>query len=317
MSALWLKAITCLNLVDFTETSAEALAEKLQAQRFSPCTSVERERHGFVPAFEQEALVRKVKDVFWMQIMSEVKPIPGAVVKRLLRDKVEKVEKEEIRKVSKKEKKEFKEVIVDELVANAVPVQSTLTIMLDPVAKLIVFSSTSNKRVEHAMTLLLRCLDNLNMSRMQFAKTIQGQMSALLLDEDSSIFKTDSSLVLKGPGSPAASVRFSQHSLAGPEVITHLNAGLRPVALELGWLERLSFVLTDTFEIKKLTFLELVTKEFEESAPEDPEALIDGMLMLQNGELREMVAELSAWFGGAADEAAGTEQAAAPEKASA
>lgn len=308
---LWLRAITCLNLIDFPNTSAEDLAEKLEAQRFSPCSSIERERHGFVPAFEQESLVRKVKDVFWMQIMSEVKPVPGSVVKRLLREKIAEVEKEELRKVPKKEQKELKEIIIDELVANAVPVQSTLTIMLDPTAKLMVISSTSNKKVELTMTLMLRCLDKLNMSRMHFAKTIQGQMSELLLDEDSSIFKTDSSLVLKGPGSPAASVRFTQHSLAGPEVITHLNAGLRPVALELSWMDRLSFVLTDNFEIKKLTFLELVTSEFESAQPEDPEELIDAMLMIQTGELREMVAELTAWFGGVADESAVAVQATA------
>jgi recombination associated protein RdgC len=304
MSGLWLKAITCLNLTDFPNMSAEQLAEKLEAQRFVPCTSLERERHGFTPAFEQESLVRKVKDVFWLQIMSEVKPVPGSVVKRLLRERITKIEQDEGRKVGRKEQKELKELVTEELVSKAVPVQSVLTVMLDPTANMMVVSSTSTKKVELATTLLLRCLDNLNAKRMQFAKTIQGQMSALLLDEDSSVFKTDSSLVLKGNGSPAATVRFAEHSLAGPEVITHLNAGLRPVALELDWKERLSFILTDNFEIKKLTFLELVTSDFESAKPEDPDELIDAMLMIQTGELREMVAELTDWFGGAAEAAA-------------
>lgn len=316
MSNVWLRAITCLNLSNFPNITAEALSEKLEAQRFVPCASLERERHGFTPAFEQESLVRKVKDVFWLQVMSEVKPVPGSVVKRLLRERVLKVELEESRKVGRKEQRELKEEVTDELVSKAVPVQSTLTVMLDPTANLMIISSTSNKRVELALSLLHRCLDDLNASRMQFAKTIQGQMSELLLDEYSSVFATDSSLVLKGLGSPAATVRFAQHSLAGPEIITHLNAGLRPVALELGWKERLSFVLTDNFEIKQLTFLELVTTEFESAKPEDPTELIDAMLMVQNGELKEMVAELTDWLGGAAEVEA-TATPAAPEQAAA
>jgi recombination associated protein RdgC len=301
MSGLWLRAITCLNLIDFPKLSAEELAEKLEEQRFVPCSTLERERHGFTPVFEQESLVRKVNDVYWLQIMSEVKPVPGAVVKRLLRERITKITEEEGRKVGKKEQKELKELVIEELVSKATPVQSKLTIMVDPTTKMLVISSTSNKKVDLTYKLLLKCLDDLNMTPMQFAKPIPGQMSELLLDEDTSLFKTDSSLVLKGPGSPAASVRFAQHSLAGPEIITHLNAGLRPVELELAWKERLTFVLTEKFEIKKLNFLELVTSEFESAKPEDPVELIDAMLMVQTGELREMVADLTDWLGGAAE----------------
>jgi recombination associated protein RdgC len=302
MSGLWLRAITCLNLIDFPKFSADDLAEKLDEQRFSPCSTLERERHGFIPVFEQESLVRKVNDVLWLQIMSEVKPVPGAVVKRLLRERIAKISEEEGRKVGKKEQKELKELVIEGLVSTAVPVQSTLTIMIDPSAKMLVISSTSNKKVDLTYKLLLRCLDDLNMTPMQFAKTIPGQMSELLLDEDTSLFKTDSSLVLKGPGSPAASVRFAQHSLAGAEIVTHLNAGLRPVELELSWKDRLTFVLTEKFEIKKLNFLELVTSEFESTKADDPVELIDAMLMVQTGELREMVTDLTDWLGGAAEE---------------
>lgn len=317
MSDLWLKAITCYNLTNFQCASAEALAEMLEAQRFQPCSSLERERHGFVPPFEQESLVRKVKDVYWLQVMSEVKPVPGSAVKRLLRERIEKIQQEEGRKVGRKEQKELKESVIDELVANATPVQSSLRIMLDPTAGIMVIGSTSNKKVDLALKLMLRCIDDLPVTNMQFAKTIQGQMCQLLLDEETSEFVTDSSLTLKGPGSPAATVSFSKHSLAGPEVITHLNAGLRPVSLELGWKGRLSFVLTDKFAIRKLNFLELVTSSLEGSEPEDPQELVDAMLLIQNGELRDMVAALTEWLGGPATEESKAAEAAAQAAATA
>lgn len=300
MNGLWLKALTCLTLTDFPVMSADSLSEKLEAQRFAPCQSVERERHGFIPAFEQESLARNVNGVFWVQIMSEVKPVPGSAVKRLLRERVAELEQKESRRVGRKEQKELKEQIVDELVQKAVPVQSTLTIMLDPATNLMVVGSTSTKKVDLALKLLLKCIDGFNPAYMRFEKSAQNQMTELLMDEETSIFTTDSSLVLKGLTAPAATVRFTKHSLAGPEVITHLHAGLRPVSLELGWRERLSFVLTDKLEIKSLNFLELATKEVDEAPPEDPALLIDAMLMVQTGEVRAMLTDLSDWLGGPA-----------------
>lgn len=298
MNGLWLKALTCLTLTDFPVMPAETLAEKLEAERFVPCQSIERERHGFIPAFEQESQVRKVNDVFWVQLMSEVKPIPGSAVKRLLRERVTELEQKEVRRVGKKEQKELKEQIIDELVQKAVPVQSTLTIMLDPSKNLMVVGTTSTKKVDLALKLLLKCIDGFNPAYMRFEKSVQAQMTELLMDEESSIFATDSSLVLKGQTAPAATVRFAKHSLAGPEVVTHLNAGLRPVSLELGWRDRLSFVLTEKLEIKSLNYLELVTSELEAAPPEDPAELIDAMLMVQTGEVRAMMADLSDWLGG-------------------
>ena len=309
MAGMWFRAVTCFNLTEFPNVTSDALAEMLDEQKFVPCGELDREMHGFGPAFGQDSLVRKVKDVFWIQVFSEVKPVPGALVKRRLAERITKIEEEEVRTVGRKEKKELKEMVIDELLAKAEAVQSSLTIMVDPTAKLLVVGTTSKKKTETALTLLLRCVDKFSFARMEFSKTIAGQMSELLLDEATSEFVTDSSLVLKGPGTPAASVRFTQHSLAGPEVLTHLNAGLRPVALELSWRERLSFVLSDEFDIKKLSFLELVTSDFDSAKPEDPDELIDAMLMIQTGELREMVFALTDWLGGAPEKAMNSESA--------
>ena len=304
MAGMWLKAITCFNLTQFPALSTEDLTAAVEAERFTPCSSMERERHGFTPVYEQESLVRKVGDVFWMQLKSEVKPIPGAIVKRMLAERIKEIEQRDARKVARKEKKELKEEIIDEMIATALPVESYVTVMVDPKAKLLVIGTASAKRAERVLVQMMRCIDNLGFSRMEFAKTIPGQMSNLLLDEESSEFVTDSSLVLQGPGSPAATVRFAKHSLAGAEIVNHLNAGLRPIELELGWQERLSFVLNERFEIKRLAFLDLVTSDFENAKPEDPGELIDAMLMIQNGELREMIVALTAWLGGPAEKAA-------------
>lgn len=302
MSGLWLKAITCYSLTDFPKLSVAELEDALSAQRFTPCGELDRERHGFTPAFEQQTLVRKTDDVLWLQVMSEKKPVPGKVVKRLLAERVAKIEKEEVRKVGKKEKKDLKEMVIDELVAKAHPVQSTVTVMIDLKAQRLLVGAVSNKICELVMSLMLRCIDGFAPKRMEFGAKVTKQMANLLLDEDTSQFETDSSLVLKGPGTPATTVSFAKHSLASNQIIAHMNAGLRPVSLEMSLGQRVSFVLTDTFGIKRINYLDLVTSEFESAKPEDADELTDAILLVQVGELRKVIDGLLMWVGQAPDE---------------
>lgn len=299
MSGPWLKSLTCFSLVDFPLIGAAALGECLHKESFVPCSTLERERHGFTPAFGQEEMVRQTASVMWLQMRSERKAVPGATVKRLLEERIKVIETEEARKVGRKEKKEMKQAVVDELVAIAPPTQSTVTVLLDQANARLIVGSSSNKVVERVLSLMLKCVDGLNFARVDFGNVVTAEMANLLLGADSGAFATDSSLILKGPGSPAATVRFAKHSLSTPEVASHLNAGMRPVELELGWDGRLSFVLTENFGIKKLTYLELVTTSFESSLPEDPIECLDAVLLLQAGEIAAVVDELTAWFSAA------------------
>lgn len=308
---LWLKALTCFTLTEFPAVSAQELDNVLAAQRFVPCGELDRESHGFTDVFGKEGLVRETQGVFWLQLKSEKKIVPGAVVKRKLAERVAKIEKEEARKVGKKEKKDLKEMVIDELVAKAMSTESVVTVMIDPAGGHLLVNSASNKTAELVMTYLLKCIDGLSYARTEFGTDLSKAMSDLLLDPDTSEFTTDSSLVLKGPGSPASTVRFAQHGLASSEIANHLNAGLRPVALELGYKDRMSFILTNPFTIKKLTFLELVQTQLENANAEDPDELTNAILLIQVGELRAILAALVEWLGLPSKDGKAAEQEAA------
>lgn len=302
MSALWLKNITVFNLAKFPQISTDDLNDALETHRFVPCSKLERESHGFTQAFGQESFVRKTGAVYWVEVLSEQKVVPGAVVKRLLVERILKIEQEEARKVGKKEKKAIKEALVDELLATALATQSSTVVMIDTEAGYVLVNSTSSKKCDLIASLLVHTIDGIELSRPDFNNSIATEMANLLVSEEESVFVTDSSLLLKGPGSPAATVRFAKHSLQTPEVVAHLTAGLRPAAMELLYNDRIGFVLTDPFAIKGLKFTDVVQDELGDT-PEDAEELLDGVLTLQAGELKALIADLKAWLQKEPDEA--------------
>lgn len=298
MSApMWMKNLTVFRITKPMSLTQDALDDALALHRFTPCSAQEREQHGFTPAFEQETLSRQSEPgVFWVELTSEHKVVPGAAVKRLLAERIQKIEEEEQRKVSKKEKKELKELLIDELLATALTTRSRTLAVLDLVKGYVILNTSSSKKADLVASMLINCLPDLNLNRPEVADSVATAMADLLVSEDEQVFRTDSSLLLKGPGSPAASVRFAKHSLQTPEVLAHLKAGLRPAAMELTYNDRLNFTLTDPFAIKGLSFHDIVTEDVE-AGSEDASVLLDSTLTIQTAELRDLLADVFSWLG--------------------
>lgn len=297
---MWLKNLTCFTLTKFPEVSVEALEEMLEEHRFVGCGPMDRDAHGFTNLFGQDTLTRTAGDAFWFQIRSENKLLPGAAIKRALADRIEEIQQRECRKVGGKEKKRLKEEIIDEMLPTALKVQSVVSAMIDPKGGYILVDAASSKKADLVIAMLLQAIEGLESERMDFPNSLQGKMADLILSEDEFVFTPDSSLVLKGPGSPAESVRFAKANLGMPEVAAHLSRGLRPVALEMTWNDRITFTLTEPFGVRKLNFLDLVKEDMGE--PEQEDEIINALLTLQAGELRNLFKDLRDWLGDEGDE---------------
>jgi len=68
-------------------------------------------------------------------------------------------------------------------------------------------------------------------------------------------FIIDEDLELQAIDQSKATVRYSRHTLEGKEIRAHLSAGKYVTRLGLTWNDRISFVLTDKLQIKRLDFL--------------------------------------------------------------
>ena len=296
MKNLWMKSVSCFNLIQFPVYTSAKLDDFLQKQLFSPCGAIEREKSGFIAPFGHDSLVWVVGEFMWLQVKSEKKILPTSVVVKELDERIKGIEAEQGRRVGRKESREMKEQLTDELLAKAMVSESYTNILIDTTQNLLLIGTSSVGAGEAILKLLLKCVTGLDFQRIEIDGLISKKMAELLIDSDASLFTTDSSLVLKGKGSPAPTVKFAKHSLASSEVEAHLKAGLSPIALELGWTERMSFVLTDPFAIKSINYLELSTSDLGESSAESEAEIIDATLLLQAAELRAMLKDLFVWI---------------------
>jgi recombination associated protein RdgC len=89
-------------------------------------------------------------------------------------------------------------------------------------------------------------------------------------------------------------VRYAKHPLDIDEVRGHIEAGKVPTKLAMSWSGRVSLLLTDLFQIKKISFLEGV---FENTSGEK-EDKFDADMAIATGELSQLIPDLLDALGG-------------------
>ena len=110
-------------------------------------------------------------------------------------------------------------------------------------------------------------------------------------------FSIDQDLELRSPDN--AVVRYAKHTLEGDEVRQHIAQGKVVTRLALTWRDKISFVLNDKLQIKRLVFLDIL-KEQSEGQSENDDERFDLDFTLMTGELAELITDLMLALGGEA-----------------
>ena len=106
-------------------------------------------------------------------------------------------------------------------------------------------------------------------------------------------FSIDRECELKAPDETKAVVRYARHPLDSEEVQGHIEAGKLPTKLAMSWDDRVSFVLTEGLQLKKVAFLDT---EFEGQTQDDGGFAAD--VAIATGELSQLIPDLIAALGG-------------------
>ena len=110
-------------------------------------------------------------------------------------------------------------------------------------------------------------------------------------------FTIDQELELRATGESKATVRYANHALEGEEIQAHIAEGKRATRLGLTWNDRISFVLTEQLQIKRLEFLDIIKEESTAIAESDDE-MFELDFTLMTGELANMLNDLIEALGG-------------------
>ncbi len=110
-------------------------------------------------------------------------------------------------------------------------------------------------------------------------------------------FSIDQDLELRSSGDNPGAVRYVRHPLEGKEIRDHISAGKTAIRLGLTWNDRISFMLTEHLQVKRLAFLDII-KEEHQTQTEDAGEQFDIEFALMSGELALLLADLTTALGG-------------------
>ena len=152
--------------------------------------------------------------------------------------------------------------------------------------------SASERRAEELVETLRDTLGSLAVQKVDTERSPSACMASWLMQSDAAgAFSIEQDLELQS-GEPAKSiVRYRRHPLDGKEVRAYVAGGKRPTQLGLTWNGRISFVLTEKLQIKRVEFLEVAPEGGDEDEIDAAEQF-DLDFAVMAGELAKLLAEL-------------------------
>lgn len=269
----------------------------LDAARFVGCAATQPLSAGWAPprGVPHAPLLESVAGQWLMQLLIEQRVLPSAVVKRHTEERAAELEQATGRKPGKRQLKELKEEAVLELLPRAFTKQASVKVWLDPVQRLVMVDAASAAKADAVVTHLVRALDGLALAPLHTVQSSAAAMSEwLTTGEPPAAFSVDRECQLKSADEMKSVVRYARHALDIEEVRQHIAGGKLPTQLALTWRGRVSLLLTDTMQLKKLTFLDGVI----EGAKPGSDDAFDADAAIATGELGQLVPDLVDALGG-------------------
>ena len=285
---------------EWTTTQAE-LEEALQADLFVPCGASQEKSVGWVEprGVAHGPLVEVVGGQWLLKQMVEVKAVPASVVKRKVEERVAQIEASTGRKPGKKELRDLRDDTRLALLPMAFTKQSSVLVWIDPKARFLVLGAGSQGKADEVMTGLIKAIDGLAVQLVNTQTSPAVAMSAWLSAQEAPAgFSVDRECELKAADESKAAVRYTRHALDINEVSGHIAMGKLPTRLAMTWNDRLSFVLTDALQLKKLAFLDVVLEGAATSPTGGKDDGFDTDVVIATGELGNMLPELLEALGG-------------------
>ncbi len=280
-----------------TVASMEAGLDKA---RFVECGASQDKSIGWTePRGEAHGpLVESVGGQLMLKLRIEVKVVPGTVIARKAKERVAQIEATTGRKPGKKETRDIKDDIRLELLPMAFTKEATVWVWIDPAAHLLVIDAASAAKADEVLTMLVKSIEGFTVSMVNTTTSPAVAMAQwLTTQEPPQSFSVDRECELKAADESKSVVRYARHPLDIDEVRQHIESGKQPTRVAMTWDGRVSFVLTEALQIKKVAFLDVVF-EGANGSPKGKDDGFDADVAIATAELRKLIPDLMAALDG-------------------
>jgi recombination associated protein RdgC len=295
---------------DFELPDLAAFERVLYKTRFVPCGPTQAESTGWVAprGNKSKVLAELVGGQLVLKLRTEKRAVPSSAVKSAVDERVERYKTETgNERVPAKIKKEFKEEVLLDLLPRAFSKRGDMLLWLDAKRRMLVVDAGSLAGADRIVSSLLAALLDvpgagpaLDLQMVHTQTSPAASMSHWLSSREAPWrFSVDRDCELKSADEQKSVVRYARHMLDIDEVAQHIATGKVPTQLAMTWNERVSFVLTEAGQMRKLKMLDVVVKDAGDKAGKDDEGF-DANVAILTGELSELIPDLLEALGGEA-----------------
>lgn len=299
---MWFRNLQIYRLADDWQWTIERFAEQLAHAAFRPCGALDMQSQGWVPPRgETGEFLLGINRHWLLALGTEQKLLPTSVVRQYAQTRIAELEAAQGYKVGKRQAREIHEHITAELLPRALARRRLTYAWIDGTSRWLGIDAASPAKAEAVIDQLKLTLDDLPLKLFRTRKAPATAMTAWLADGEAPAgFSIDRDCELRALGEEKSVVRYVRHPLDNLEIRHHLEAGKSATRLALTWRDRISFVLTENLQIKRLAFLDSL-KESAEQHTERGDDAFETDFALMSGELPLLLADLSAALDGEAD----------------
>jgi recombination associated protein RdgC len=293
---MWFKNLLVYRLTKW-DVTPEALEEKLSRNAIQACSAMEMQRLGWVsPQGEGLPFVHTLGSQMLICLDVEKKLLPNTVVNKFAKSRATEIEEQQGYKPGRKQMKQIKEAVTDELLPRAFALRRQTHAWINPVAGIMVVDATNLVKADELIEMLIKTVDGIAFTPLKTNTSPTTAMTSWLAGEKlSSTFTVDRDCELRGSGEERATVRYVRHTLEAEEIARHIKTGKEVTRLAMTWSDKVSFVLHDNLQLKRIVALDILKDQADGNDQED---IFDTDFALMSGELQKLLADVIEALGG-------------------
>jgi recombination associated protein RdgC len=291
--------ITLLRLPNGISAEPSALAQQLTRAAFRPCGASDRASTGWVEPKEGAGLVYAQGEQRLLCLQREEKLLPASFVRRVVDIRAEELTEKQGHRPGRQQMRDLRDTVEAELIAKTFITRLIRTYVWIDNAHGWLAVDGSSTRCDDVFEYLKLGMDMLPQIALPKTTVAPGTAMTQWLSEGEAPGKLtiDRDCELASHVEERPAVKFTRHNLDSDDIRHHIAAGKSVTRIGLTWNDRVSFVLTDRLEIKRITLLDLVKEEAQRNS-DDSDDLFASNFVLETGELAQVISAVMAACGG-------------------
>ncbi len=295
---MWFKNLKVYRLSAAWSCLGETLEAALAKHAFQPGSNLEMQRLGWVSPRGNGQLAHVVNGQILLSLRAEKKVLPSSAINQAAKARAQEIEEQQGYKPGRKQMKEIKERVTDELMPRAFSIYRDTRVWIDTRNHWLVIDAAASAKADEVIGMLVKTVDPLPLENLYVAQSPAAAMTGwLAADEAPANFSIDQDTELRASGESRAAIRYVKHSIDADDVRRHIQSGKQCTRLAMTWADRVSFVLTEAMDVKRVTPLDVLKENPDNLALNDDEKF-DSDMALMTGELAKLMTELVDALGG-------------------